>query len=854
MQKLIFKNPKGKEIDLTSEAFGIINWNGLSESDLNIQSQQVPFQDGSIYIDSLIQEREINVTLAINDDGDLKKRYELKRELISILNPRLGESILIYSNDILSKQIKCVPRLPKFSNKNANDSGTLKCNLSFFCNSPYWEDLEETIVSFDLINSTEVEVLGDVESPVEIELFTPKVTNPQIKNITTGKSIKYNGELNTNLRINTNFGKKSIVDEKINFEMFAISENITQLIEDSEYVYLNNKVKTKDCIKFNSTIDIPKGKFSAYSPKLNKIISDDVFVYWSDLSECFYKINPSNTSGSNNGLLKSIDGINWTELKFGVEPSKISYRKENCIVDLKVDNVIRLIVTGQEGLIYSDDGGKTWNIQKLDSINEFYKVIKVKHNNTLNALYYSNGSYTVGLSIDGLTWQYFYTAKRQVDIVDICYCEPLKQVAFIYNNYSTSTYSSGITIRDSLGKFYHKDGFRINETFRLVFYSKILGKYLIGGNSGLLLMSEGEFDFSKGTSVQFNNVFSNLPNTKVLLNPITNKYFAFRILDSYYTTVNFLTSSDGVNWVSEKQIKNTVSSNGEYAVDSEGCYLVKIYSNGWYLYKYDSNFNLLGSLYTFTSSELETLPDCKIKHLNDLNKTLFLGDYKLNIIEDGSETVESISLDFTPNDFCYINEYTSLGILGEKYIFCCNDGLIKYSSNLTTFTSKDTECGSNLNFIYYCKELNELIAIGNEKIIRTNDFSTFEIFDTPEIIKQSSYFNIYYSKYYQKYLISGYDKVLTNRNVILTTTDFENYELLAHSSMDSVFDKDGQIKIFGDLYLDSFINLEGNRIQNLSQDSDINFNLIPGKNKLQLTYDSGNANAVLRFKNKYLGV
>ena len=150
MQKLVFTNGGGQTIDLTSGNFGITNWEGLSGVGLNIQVQQVPFQDGGVFLDALMEQREISVTVAIQDNNDLSARYERKRQLISVLNPKLGEGVLVYTNDYLSRQIKAVPQLPIFENKNSNDSGTLKASVTFSCCSPYWEDTEDTVVELEL--------------------------------------------------------------------------------------------------------------------------------------------------------------------------------------------------------------------------------------------------------------------------------------------------------------------------------------------------------------------------------------------------------------------------------------------------------------------------------------------------------------------------------------------------------------------------------------------------------------------------------------------------------------------------------------------------------------------------------
>lgn len=57
-------------------------------------------------MDNLLNDRELSITVAFNDEKDLHKRYELRRELISKLNPKLGEGYLIYENDFLTKRIK----------------------------------------------------------------------------------------------------------------------------------------------------------------------------------------------------------------------------------------------------------------------------------------------------------------------------------------------------------------------------------------------------------------------------------------------------------------------------------------------------------------------------------------------------------------------------------------------------------------------------------------------------------------------------------------------------------------------------------------------------------------------------
>ena len=122
MQRLVWQNSNGDEINLTSGNYGITNWEGFANTTLNIQSQQVPFQDGGVFLDALMEQRELSVTLAMYDGGNLEERYRMRRELVHALNPKLGEGYLIYTNDFISKRIKCVAQIPLFETHNSNDS------------------------------------------------------------------------------------------------------------------------------------------------------------------------------------------------------------------------------------------------------------------------------------------------------------------------------------------------------------------------------------------------------------------------------------------------------------------------------------------------------------------------------------------------------------------------------------------------------------------------------------------------------------------------------------------------------------------------------------------------------------
>ena len=304
MQKLVFINGNGVKIDLTAGNFGIVNWAGLSNTGLNIQTQQVPFQDGGVFLDVLMEQREIELTLAIYDGNNLELRYQKKRELIAALNPKLGEGVLIYTNDHLSKQIHAVPQIPLFENKNSNDAGTLKASIVFSCPSPYWEDVEETSIFLKSGARKIIENNGDVVTGVKVDFFTNNVTNPQLRNFTENKLIKLNGNFQNGIQINTNVGQKQVTTEELTFNLSNISINL-----------------------YSVTYSESLGLFVAVGES-GRILTSSDGINWtnttSGVSINLYSVTYSESLGlfvavgGNGTILTSSDGINWTSTTSGV--------------------------------------------------------------------------------------------------------------------------------------------------------------------------------------------------------------------------------------------------------------------------------------------------------------------------------------------------------------------------------------------------------------------------------------------------------------------------------------------------------------------------------------------------------
>ena len=237
MQKLVWQNANGDSIDLTSGNYGITQWEGFSNTSLNIQSQQVPFQDGAVFLDALLNQRELSVTLKMQDKGNLEERYRMRRELIHALNPKLGEGYLIYTNDFISKRIKCVAQVPLFETHNSDTRGTPKASLSWTATIPYWEDLEENEVILPIGEKVVINNNGDVPCNVKIEIESIHIGNPIVRNTTNAKGILLEDVFFSSLEIDTKTGEKKIIGKDVDMIPQITNSKLTEI----EYNYVTKK-------------------------------------------------------------------------------------------------------------------------------------------------------------------------------------------------------------------------------------------------------------------------------------------------------------------------------------------------------------------------------------------------------------------------------------------------------------------------------------------------------------------------------------------------------------------------------------------------------------------------------------
>ncbi len=229
MRRLVFVNGKGEETDLSAPPYLITSIDGMSPPKNPIQEQKAPYQDGTSYIDSLLEPRTITMKGVIQAPNDFSTINTHKELLSRRMSGKNGMGALYYYSENTSRKIAAIPvNSPLYANK-PSTIPNLPFMISFYCPDPYLLQVEENelfIETLSALLSFPVEFpstgiafseylvgepiyvynLGHVPTPVDILFYGP-AENPRIENQTTGEYIQINKTLVTDeeMRINTAF-------------------------------------------------------------------------------------------------------------------------------------------------------------------------------------------------------------------------------------------------------------------------------------------------------------------------------------------------------------------------------------------------------------------------------------------------------------------------------------------------------------------------------------------------------------------------------------------------------------------------------------------------------------------------
>lgn len=263
MQRLTFTAANGQQIKMDTRPFRLLTLQGAGAIQADIQTQKAPYQDGTTYIEALLEPRSLLLEVAIMAENN-ERLYQHRRKLAQVFNPKLGPGLLRYEYDGGVKEIEAVAELaPEFPTGRDNRApGFQRAILSLVCPSPFWMDnytVSEEIVTwiggmrfpwrlpsrFAMKGPKIINIInrGDVETPVRIEFRGP-ATNPRVTNRATGEYIQINRELLSGdvLVITTDFGNKRVeingqnvfnwIDQDSTFWQLDIGDNVIEYTSD----------------------------------------------------------------------------------------------------------------------------------------------------------------------------------------------------------------------------------------------------------------------------------------------------------------------------------------------------------------------------------------------------------------------------------------------------------------------------------------------------------------------------------------------------------------------------------------------------------------------------------------------
>jgi len=143
MEKITFINSKGRSIEIDKKPPLLLQFlGGTGGVDTEVQTQKSAFQDGSNYLTSVLNERILEMQVAILASSETEL-YELRKQLVSIFNSKLGKGELVYEYaDGIEKRIECVVDMaPQFLTGAENRNGNYqKVIFDLIAPNPFWTD------------------------------------------------------------------------------------------------------------------------------------------------------------------------------------------------------------------------------------------------------------------------------------------------------------------------------------------------------------------------------------------------------------------------------------------------------------------------------------------------------------------------------------------------------------------------------------------------------------------------------------------------------------------------------------------------------------------------------------------
>lgn len=274
MEKVVITNKKGESITLGNHSpYFLEILDGVGNIPVTIESQKAPKQDGSTYIDNMLESRAISIEGMIITRDNPNEVLKCRRKMQRVLNPKLGLVTISYQNKEIKGIVETTPIFP--SGQGNKGIYYQKYLIQIICHNPFWLDsfTESREMSylmggirFNLRLPTNFSNRGfrrkcindgDVDTPIIIEFKGPAI-NPTVNNLSTGEFIRLNRELKENdvLNISTEFGKKYVgVNGENAFHYIDLDSVFWSLVPGENilsYESNNDSIKTRVIVSWKN--------------------------------------------------------------------------------------------------------------------------------------------------------------------------------------------------------------------------------------------------------------------------------------------------------------------------------------------------------------------------------------------------------------------------------------------------------------------------------------------------------------------------------------------------------------------------------------------------------------------------
>lgn len=235
MEKFVYTNPIGNTITLDySGSYLIDSYDGLTAADIEPITIKGYNQNGYTLCNLNYGLRHINLNFLMTASS-AEEFYQKRKELASIFNPLLGEGVLTYTNNYLSKSIRCYPSVTPTPTERMGLA--VLVNVELTATNPFWFDTDESAMllegfiggltfplKFDepkiFANQGvvgKININGDIPSPIRAE-FKNEAIKPKLILDNTGEFIEVDTTLaaNEKLIITTEYGNKNVMLRRVN--------------------------------------------------------------------------------------------------------------------------------------------------------------------------------------------------------------------------------------------------------------------------------------------------------------------------------------------------------------------------------------------------------------------------------------------------------------------------------------------------------------------------------------------------------------------------------------------------------------------------------------------------------------